>query len=143
MAKVAQKGSAMVRYFREQKERKRAQKKEWQLAGTRIGEVMGVKAPDEPDEQWTADSHRQAQTFADKVGDMKSEAVSEFATQKTIAEQRQYLPVFSVRSSLLRMIKEHQVKLLTLLSSSQALVDIIVVVLNSVKRFSEAFYHKV
>ncbi|TPP65967.1 Pre mRNA splicing factor ATP dependent RNA [Fasciola gigantica] len=109
MAKVAQKGSAMVRYFREQKERKRAQKKEWQLAGTRIGEVMGVKASDEADDQWTADSHRQAQTFADKVGDMKSEAVSEFATQKTIAEQRQYLPVFSVRASLLRMIKEHQI----------------------------------
>ncbi|VDP79499.1 unnamed protein product [Echinostoma caproni] len=93
MAKVAQKGSAMVRYFREQKERKRAQKKEWQLAGTRIGEVMGIKAPEEADDQWNADSHRQAQTFADKVGDMKSEAVSEFATQKTLTEQRQYLPI--------------------------------------------------
>ncbi|KER32806.1 hypothetical protein T265_12762, partial [Opisthorchis viverrini] len=109
MAKVAQKGSAMVRYFREQKERKRAQKKEWQLAGTRIGEVMGVKAPEEPEDRWTEDSHRQTQTFADKVGDMKSEAVSDFATQKTLSEQRQYLPVFSVRSSLLRMIKEHQI----------------------------------
>lgn len=108
MAKVAQKGSAIVKYFREQKERKRAQKKEWQLAGTRIGEVMGIKPPEEQD-NWTEKSHRDAQTFADKVGDMKSEAVSEFATRKTIVEQRQYLPVFSVRTSLLRMIKEHQV----------------------------------
>ncbi|CAL8086623.1 unnamed protein product [Calicophoron daubneyi] len=109
MAKVAQKGSAMVRYFREQKERKRAQKKEWQLAGTRIGQVMGVKAPDEAEDSWTVESHKQSQTFADKMGDMKSEAVSAFATQKTIMEQRQYLPVFSVRSALLRMIKEHQI----------------------------------
>lgn len=109
MAKVSQKGSAMVRYFREQKERKRAQKKEWQLAGTRIGEVMGVKAPEEPEDKWSAETHRQTQTFADKVGDMKSEAASEFSTQKSITEQRQYLPVFSVRSSLLRMIKEHQI----------------------------------
>nr|CAH8854162.1 unnamed protein product [Trichobilharzia regenti] len=108
MAKVAQKGSAIVKYFREQKERKRAQKKEWQLAGTRIGEVMGIKPPEEED-NWTEKSHRDTQTFADKVGDMKSEAVSDFATRKTIAEQRQYLPVFSVRSSLLRMIKEHQI----------------------------------
>ncbi|CAH8553351.1 Pre-mRNA-splicing factor ATP-dependent RNA helicase PRP16 [Schistosoma haematobium] len=108
MAKVAQKGSAIVKYFREQKERKRAQKKEWQLAGTRIGEVMGIKPPEEQD-NWTEKSHRDAQTFADKVGDMKSEAVSEFATRKTIVEQRQYLPVFSVRTSLLRMIKEHQI----------------------------------
>ncbi|CAH8524978.1 unnamed protein product [Dicrocoelium dendriticum] len=109
MAKVSQKGSAMVRYFREQKERKRAQKKEWQLAGTRIGEVMGVKAPEEPEDKWSADTHRQTQTFADKMGDMKSEAASDFSAHKSITEQRQYLPVFSVRSSLLRMIKEHQI----------------------------------
>lgn len=109
MAKIAQKGSAMVRYFREQKERRRAQKKEWQLAGTRIGEVMGVKAPEEEPDRWTTDSHRQTQTFADKMGDSKAEAVSEFALRKTITEQRQFLPVFTVRSALLRTIKEHQV----------------------------------
>lgn len=109
MAKVAQKGSAVVRYFREQKERRKAQKKEWQLAGTRIGEVMGVKAPEEKDDNWTENSYRTTQTFSDKVGDMKSEAVSDFATKKSIYEQRQFLPVFSVRSALLRIIKEHQV----------------------------------
>jgi len=33
----------------------------------------------------------------------KAEAVSDFATSKTIAEQRQYLPIFSVREELLKV----------------------------------------
>jgi len=37
MAMVARKGSALVRSHREQKERKKAQKKHWELAGTSIG----------------------------------------------------------------------------------------------------------
>lgn len=47
MAIIARKGSAIVRYYREQKERRKAQKKEWELAGTRIGEIMGVKRDDD------------------------------------------------------------------------------------------------
>ena len=48
MAIVARKGSAVVRVHREQKERRKAQKKEWELAGTRLGDIMGVKKkPDE------------------------------------------------------------------------------------------------
>lgn len=33
----------------------------------------------------------------------KGEAVSDFAKSKTIAEQRQYLPIFSVREELLQV----------------------------------------
>jgi pre-mRNA-splicing factor ATP-dependent RNA helicase DHX38/PRP16 len=47
MAQVARKGSAVVLKHREQKERKKAQVKEWELAGTKIGEIMGIKKPDE------------------------------------------------------------------------------------------------
>lgn len=47
MALVARKGSALVRAFREQKERRRAQKKHWELAGTNIGNIMGVQKKDE------------------------------------------------------------------------------------------------
>lgn len=39
----------------------------------------------------------------------KSQAVSEFAKTKTIAEQRKFLPVYSVREELLQMIRENQV----------------------------------
>jgi len=47
MAVVARKGCAVVRTHREQKERKKAQKKEWELAGTRLGDIMGVKKKEE------------------------------------------------------------------------------------------------
>lgn len=115
MTKVAIKGSAVVRYFREQKERKRAQKKEWELAGTRIGAIMGIKqAPDT--EKWEESSYRDSQTFADKMVNSKDQAVSAFAKDKSLKEQRQFLPIFSVRSALLRLIKEHQVSVFVLVS---------------------------
>lgn len=43
MAMVARKGSLLVRKYREQKERKTAQKKHWEVAGTAIGNIMGVE----------------------------------------------------------------------------------------------------
>ena len=47
MAVVARKGSAVVRHQREQKEQRKAQVKHWEVAGTRIGDIMGVKKEDE------------------------------------------------------------------------------------------------
>ena len=43
MAVISKKGSLLVRTFREQKERKKAQSKHWKLAGTNIGNIMGVE----------------------------------------------------------------------------------------------------
>ena len=43
MAKIAGKGSLLVRRHREEKERKKAQHKHWELAGTRLGEILGIK----------------------------------------------------------------------------------------------------
>ena len=50
MATVARKGCHVVRVHREQKERLKAQKKEWELAGTKLGNIMGIKKKDEDDE---------------------------------------------------------------------------------------------
>lgn len=47
MALVARKGSNLVRIYREQKERKKAQKKHWELAGTTIGNIMGIQKNEE------------------------------------------------------------------------------------------------
>ena len=47
MAVVARKGSAVVRTQREQKERKKAQKKHWELAGTNLGNIMGIEKKEE------------------------------------------------------------------------------------------------
>jgi pre-mRNA-splicing factor ATP-dependent RNA helicase DHX38/PRP16 len=51
LAITASKGSKQVKYFREQQEKLKAQEKHWELAGTRIGEIMGVKKPKEDDSE--------------------------------------------------------------------------------------------
>lgn len=43
MAIVARKGSHLVRVYREQKERRKAQKKHWELGGTTIGKFNNLK----------------------------------------------------------------------------------------------------
>lgn len=56
MAQVARKGSHLVRVFREQKERRKAQKKHWELGGTKIGNIMGIKKKeDEEDKKYNKD----------------------------------------------------------------------------------------
>lgn len=47
MALIARKGSVTVRHYREQKERKKAQKKHWELAGTKLGNILGMKKEDD------------------------------------------------------------------------------------------------
>ena len=47
MAITARKGSMVVKQAREQKERKKAQVKHWELAGTKLGEIIGVKKEEE------------------------------------------------------------------------------------------------
>lgn len=42
MAIISRKGCLVVRRFREEKERKKAQHKDWELAGTKLGNLLGV-----------------------------------------------------------------------------------------------------
>ncbi|KAK2117670.1 hypothetical protein P7K49_004556 [Saguinus oedipus] len=46
---VIPKGSQTMRKHREQKEHKKAQHEHWELAGTKLGDIMGVKKEEEPD----------------------------------------------------------------------------------------------
>lgn len=113
MALIARKGSALVRVFREQKERRKAQKKHWELGGTKLGNIMGVeKTRDEEDEKFDADrdeaDYKKGQKFAQHMtGD--TEKGSDFSRKKTILEQRRFLPVFAVRQELLNVIRENSV----------------------------------
>ncbi|KAB0795763.1 hypothetical protein PPYR_09824 [Photinus pyralis] len=112
MALVARKGSHLVKVYREQKERKKAQKKHWELGGTKIGNIMGIKKKeDEEDVRYNKDSdstdYKTDQKFADHM--TKTESSSEFARKKSFLEQRRYLPVFAVRQELLNVIRENSV----------------------------------
>lgn len=47
MAMISRKGCHVVRVHREQKERQKAQHKHWELAGTKLGNILGVKKEEE------------------------------------------------------------------------------------------------
>ncbi|XP_049807833.1 pre-mRNA-splicing factor ATP-dependent RNA helicase PRP16 [Schistocerca nitens] len=111
MAMVARKGSNLVKIFREQKERRKAQKKHWELAGTTIGNIMGVQKTDEKDIRQNENDetdYKTDQKFAEHMQNA-SQATSEFAKKKSILQQRRYLPVFAVRQELLNVIRENNV----------------------------------
>ncbi|XP_069988555.1 pre-mRNA-splicing factor ATP-dependent RNA helicase PRP16 isoform X2 [Penaeus vannamei] len=111
MAQVSRKGSAAVKSRREQRERRKAAKKEWELAGTQLGNLIGVKKEDERDDRKIEEGetdYKADQKFAEHMKDA-NEASSDFAKKKSIKEQRQFLPVFAVREELLRIIRENSV----------------------------------
>ncbi|XP_071092501.1 pre-mRNA-splicing factor ATP-dependent RNA helicase PRP16-like [Haliotis cracherodii] len=107
MAQVSRKGSQVVRAHREQKERRKAQVKHWELAGTRMGDIMGIKKKEEEDETEEKD-FKQDHKFADLMQE-KTEAVSEFAQRRTIQQQRKYLPIFAIRNELLNVIRDNSI----------------------------------
>jgi pre-mRNA-splicing factor ATP-dependent RNA helicase DHX38/PRP16 len=103
---LARKGSALVRYHREMKERKKAQKKEWELAGTRLGDIMGVEKPkdeiDENDEK--TDDYKAEHRFKDHIDENEQQS-----DRQKILKQRQYLPAFAVRNELLNVIRDNNI----------------------------------
>ncbi|CAK1550921.1 unnamed protein product [Leptosia nina] len=108
MAINARKGSALVKAFREQKERRKAQKKHWKLEGTKIGNIMGIqKEQEEIEDGPTKEAYKYAEHL-DKDG-QQPESKSEFVKKKTISEQRRFLPVFAVREELMQVIRENNV----------------------------------
>jgi pre-mRNA-splicing factor ATP-dependent RNA helicase DHX38/PRP16 len=120
-AKMAREGSATLRYLRANKEKNTMRQKFWELGGTRMGDAVGVKKEagtgdgekgvdnDVTDENGEID-YKKSSGFAQHVkkkDDAANAPVSNFARTKSIRQQREYLPVFSVRDELLNVIREN------------------------------------
>lgn len=118
-AKMAREGSATLRSLREQKEKHTMRQKFWELGGTRMGDVTGVKEDEQDGDKAAAANEETAEGeidykkstgFAQHVKKQKDDGpVSEFAKQKSIRQQREFLPVYSVREELLNVIRENTV----------------------------------
>ena len=119
MAVVARKGSALVKEIRLKKDQMKSREKFWELGGTHMGNLLGVKKEEQPgdaDEAAAAGDvgadgevdFKEGAKFAKHMSG-KSAAVSAFARTKTIAEQRAFLPVYSVRDDLMAVIRENNV----------------------------------
>ena len=126
MAITARKGSDLVRSLRERKEKMKMAKEMLQVAGTQIGNIMGVSKEDEVedapativeigssstaagDEKKPELTEKEKSHFSTHLKE-KSDAVSSFAKTKSVREQREYLPIFAVREELLRVIRDNQI----------------------------------
>jgi pre-mRNA-splicing factor ATP-dependent RNA helicase DHX38/PRP16 len=139
LAVLAKQGSKLLFEVREKNERSKMKNKFWELAGNKIGSVIGVKAsPSDEKDKEKKDSegevdYKQSSKFASHIGG-KSEAVSAFAQSKSITQQREFLPIFTCREQLLQVIRDHSGKLpvlpscptssLCLLTSSLRYIDL-------------------
>lgn len=107
MAVICRKGCQSVKKYREQKERRLAQEK-FELGGTKLGNILGIKRRDEKDEQGDEVDYRKSQKFAEHM-QQKTDAVSEFARKRTIDEQRKFLPIYAIQEDLLKIIRENSI----------------------------------
>ncbi|XP_077216687.1 RNA helicase family protein isoform X2 [Tasmannia lanceolata] len=115
MAIISRKGSVLVREIHEKQSQNKSRQRFWELAGSKLGDILGVEKTAEQIDADTAvvgeegevDFKEEAK-FAQHMKE-KGEAVSDFAKSKSLQEQRQYLPIYSVREELLQVVRENQV----------------------------------
>lgn len=109
MAVFSRKGSRVVKEKRQQRERQKQAQEATNMAGTALGNLMGVKE-DEGDSAAPMpgeDENQGNSKFSQHM--KKNEGASNFSQSKSLKEQREYLPAFAVREDLLRVIRDNQV----------------------------------
>ncbi|XHF97963.1 Pre-mRNA-splicing factor ATP-dependent RNA helicase PRP16 [Aspergillus wentii] len=110
LAVFSRKGSKVVRERRQQRERQKQAQDATTVAGTALGNLMGVKE-DEGDSAVAMpveDAYKGGNKFAQHMKKGES-GQSSFSKSKTLREQREFLPAFAVREDLLRVIRDNQV----------------------------------
>eukprot|EP01052_Picozoa_sp_SAG31_P011667 SAG31_NODE_665_length_12992_cov_3.676181_1_plen_1090_part_00 len=116
MAQIARKGSMLLRDVREKNDRDKSRNKFWELAGSKMGNAMGLKKKErkpEKEEVFSEDAdgemdYKKDSQFANHM-QKPSVAASDFSKSKSIKEQREYLPIFKCREQLMQVIRDNNV----------------------------------
>ncbi|KAI0600158.1 P-loop containing nucleoside triphosphate hydrolase protein [Biscogniauxia sp. FL1348] len=111
MAVFSRKGSRVVKERRQQRERQRQAQEATNMAGTALGNIMGVKEDEGDSALPIAAEDDAAKPGGNKFSEhmKKNDGASNFSQSKTLREQREFLPAFAVREDLLRVIRDNQV----------------------------------
>ncbi|KAI1750981.1 P-loop containing nucleoside triphosphate hydrolase protein [Xylaria castorea] len=111
MAVFSRKGSRVVKERRQQRERQKQAQDATNMAGTTLGNLMGVKEEEGDSALPIATEDEQAKSGKNKFSEVmkKNDGASNFSQSKTLKEQREFLPAFAVREDLLRVIRDNQV----------------------------------
>ncbi|KAK9460683.1 helicase [Lipomyces oligophaga] len=112
MAEFSKRGSLLVRNRRMQRERQKQARDALNMAGTALGNVLGIKdqQDDESDSVLAGDGgvEKSDNKFSSHLK-RETKGQSDFSRKKTFQEQRQSLPAFAVREQLLSVIRDNQV----------------------------------
>ena len=104
MVVLAKKGSEILKHMREKNDRSKMRERFWELAGSKLGKLLKIEKKEEDidnaemKEDGEVDYKKGAQ-YATALA-KKSEGASDFSRFKTFKQQREYLPVFSVRINI-------------------------------------------
>eukprot|EP01083_Nonionella_stella_P141679 437026_1 len=123
MAVIARKGSHTLFKWRENRDKKKIQSHEkwWEVGKkSKQGQVVGVtkdqlnaddgiKKEDEEQIDDEAYDYKKSSQYAHSMKHSKSQAISNFAKNKTLKEQREYLPIFKVRDQLMQIVRDNQI----------------------------------
>ena len=115
MAVIARTGSAAVKSIRIKREKQKTTQKFWDVAGSKIGAIMGVKVEERVDgDELKLDAgedadYKSESQFAKHMKNEKNVAVSHFARTKTMQQQREFLPIFQCKRHLLKLVQENPV----------------------------------
>ncbi|KAL8271108.1 hypothetical protein Esti_004962 [Eimeria stiedai] len=119
MAMLAKKGSAVLRHTKDAEDRAAVRQRFWEVAGSTLGSLMqgaegreaaaAAEAAAGAAAEAEAVGGRSKEGYAAALRNVKQACVSEFSRSKTKKEQRESLPVFTVRSEFLAICREHRV----------------------------------
>lgn len=109
--KLSKKGSAIVKQIREMNDRNSMREKFWELNGTKMGQLLKLEKEKKQSESIKQDDvdYRAENQYAATLVNQKTAKVSDFARRNTLQQQREMMPVFSVRDKLLSIIRENRI----------------------------------
>ena len=133
MAMIARKGSALMQEVRGKRDENKSRDRFWEMKGTKMGDVTGTtkkeedeaaeakekqrkqqgdaEAEEEGNEKLNEDGeldYRAGNKFSEHMNE-KSVARSDFAKNKTMKQQREFLPVYGCREDLMHVIRENNI----------------------------------
>jgi pre-mRNA-splicing factor ATP-dependent RNA helicase DHX38/PRP16 len=117
MSKISMKGSNLLREYREKRDQHRGRQRFWEMKGSAMGNAIGIVDDGHPEDATEAakfdrpmaDGEDGAEKHFGELLKAKNVARSDFSRSKTMAQQRQALPIFACKESILRAVRENSV----------------------------------
>lgn len=106
---MAKKGSQLLKNIRERNERvKMSGENSWKIEGSRLGNLLKHKEPVKTEVETTNETNVLMLEQAVNTKD-QSKGKSDFMKGKSIKQQREYLPIYTVRQELLHLIADNKI----------------------------------